>query len=147
MAILSQQSLFSDDQAITTTAISENVYDLGPAGTPYGGVAPLIQDVGKGVKVPLLVQVTEDFAGATSLTITVEVADNAALSSGAEVVASSGAILVDDLTAGYQLPIDVLPNGISKRYLGLRYTVVGTGTAGRITAGISMGNQTNIHGA
>ena len=63
--ILSAQQLFSDDQAITATAVSTNVIDLGVAGTPYGAVAALNQDVGKGAGVPVLIQVTEDFDNLT----------------------------------------------------------------------------------
>lgn len=143
--ILSAQQLFSDDQAITATAISENVIDLGVPGTPYGAVAALNQDVGKGASVPVLIQVTEDFATLTSLTITVEVSAAAGLTS--PKVLATETILVADLLAGKQTFMQVLPNGADLRYLGVRYTVTGTAaTAGKITAGISMGNQTNITG-
>lgn len=141
--IFSAQQLLSDDQAITATAISENVIDLGAPGTPYGAAAALNQDVGKGNPVPILIQVTEDFATLTSLTITIEVAANAALSSGAVVLASQ-TIAAADLVAGKQMSVQVLPNDANKRYLGVRYTVTGSdATAGAITAGITMGNQTN----
>lgn len=145
--ILSAQQLFSDDQAVTATAISENVIDLGVRGTPYDAAAALNGDIGKGAKIPLLAQVTADFATLTSLTITVETSDNADLTS-STVLYSSGAIAAADLVEGYQLPIDVIPNGATGRYIGLRYTVGGSNaTAGTITAGISMGNQTNVTGA
>lgn len=144
--ILSAQQLFSDDQAITATAISENVIDLGAAGTPYDAAASLNQDVGKGAKVPVLVQVTEDFAGLTSLTITIEASAAAGLTS--PVVLSEQTIVVADLVAGKQLFTQVIPDGADLRYLGVRYTVNGSSaTAGMITAGVSMGNQTNVTGA
>lgn len=144
--ILSAQQLFSDDQAITATAISENVIDLGVAGTPYGAAAPLNRDVGKGTPVPVLIQVTEDFATLTSLTITVEVSAAAGLTS--PQVLATETIAVADLLAGKQTYMQVLPNGADLRYLGVRYTVTGSNaTAGAITAGISMGNQTNTTGA
>jgi len=142
--ILSSQLIFSDDQAITATAISTNVVDLGVAGTPYGGKAALHQDIGKGAKVPILIQVTETFTNLTSLTIAIETGAAATLAT----VVISKSVLLADLVAGYQFPIDVLPNEIDERYLGVRYTVVGTAPdAGKITAGISMGNQTNVTGA
>lgn len=145
--ILSAQQLFSDDQAVTATAVSTNVIDLGVRGTPYDAAAALNGDVGKGAKVPILVQVTEDFATLTSLTFTIEVSANSNLSS-STVLYSSGAVAAADLVAGYQLPVDVLPNGATARYLGIRYTVGGSNaTAGKITAGITMGNQTNTTGA
>ena len=144
--ILSAQQLFSDDQAVTATAISTNVVDLGVAGTPYGAAAALNQDKGKGTPVPILVQVTEDFATLTSLTVTVEVSAAAALTS--PVVLASEIIPVADLVAGKQTFMQCLPNGADLRYLGVRYTVTGSSaTAGAITAGVSMGNQTNVTGA
>ena len=141
--ILSAQQLFSDDQAVTATAVSENVIDLGVAGTPHGG-NQLNQDVGKGNKVCFLAQVTEDFNNLTNLAIAIETGSTTSLGT----VVSTQTILLADLVAGKQLAIDVLPNGITERYLGLRYTVTGTApTAGKITAGVTMGNQTNVTGA
>lgn len=144
--IFSAQQIFSDDQAITATAISTNVIDLGVPGTPFGAVAPLNQDVGKGASVPILIQVTDDFNTLTSLTVTVEVSAAAGLTS--PVVLATEVILLADLVAGKQTFMQVLPNGADLRYLGVRYTVTGTPpTLGNITAGVSMGNQTNVTGA
>ena len=144
--ILSAQQTFSDDQVVTATAISTNVIDLGVAGTPYGAVAALNNDKGKGNKIPVLVQVTEDFATLTSLTITVEVSAAAGLTS--PVVLATEVVLVADLLAGKQMHMQVLPDGADLRYLGIRYTVTGANaTTGKIVAGISMGNQTNVTGA
>jgi len=141
--ILSEQSIFSDDQAITATAISTNVKDLGSPDTPYGANAQT-HDLGKGTKIPILVQVTEDFDALTSLTIAIEVGATTALGT----VIYTQSVLLADLVAGFQINPDVLPKGVDVRYLGCRYTVVGTNpTVGKITAGISMGNQTNTHGA
>ena len=144
--ILSANQLFSDDQAVTATAISTNVIDLGVPGTPFDAAAPLNQDVGKGASIPVLIQVTEDFATLTSLTITVEVSAAAGLTS--PVVLATEVILAADLIAGKQTFMQVLPNGADLRFLGVRYTVGGAdATAGTIVAGISMGNQTNVTGA
>lgn len=144
--ILSANQLFSDDQAITATAISTNVIDLGVRGTPYDAAAALIGDVGKGTPVPVLIQVTEDFATLTSLTVTLET-DAAATLDDAPVVLATEVIAVADLVAGKQTHMQFLPNGVTGRYLGVRYTVTGSdASAGKITAGITMGNQTNVHG-
>lgn len=144
--ILSAEQLFSDDQAVTATAISTNVIDLGVPGTPFDAAAPLNQDIGKGNPIPVLIQVTEDFATLTSLTITLEVSAAAGLTS--PVVLNTQTIAVADLLAGKQTFMQVVPNGADMRYLGVRYTVTGSNaTAGTITAGISMGNQTNVTGA
>ena len=140
--ILSAQQLFSDDQAVTATAISANVIDLGVPGTPFGAKAALVQDVGKGAPIPILVQVTADFATLTSLTITLETSAAAGLTS--PVVLASEVIAVADLLAGKQMFMQYVPNGADLQYLGVRYTVTGSNaTAGTIVAGISMGNQTN----
>lgn len=145
--IFSAQQLFSDDQAITATANSTNVIYLGAAGTPYGAAAALNRDIGKGAKIPLLVQVTEDFttsAGMTALTIALETGSTDAL--GTEI--ASQTILIANLVAGKQINLDFLPNGIIEDYLGFSYTpVTGDADGGAITAGITMGVQTNVTGA
>lgn len=144
--ILSLNQLFSDDQAITATAVSTNVIDLGAPQTPYGGQAPFHQDIGKGAGIPILAQVTEAFNTLTSLTVTIEVSANADMSSSK--VLASQTLTLAQLTVGRQLNVQVLPNGADERYLAMRYTVTGTDpTTGKVTAGISMGNQTNITGA
>jgi len=144
--IFSAEQLFSEDQAITVTAISENVIDTGVRGTPYGGASALEGDVGKGNPVCVLVQVTEDFATLTSLTIAIECDEAVGLDDDPTVL-TSVTIAVADLVAGKQIPVQYLPNECTKRYLGVRYTVTGSdATAGTVQAGITMGNQTNIHG-
>lgn len=144
--ILSAQQIFSDDQAVTATAISTNVIDLGAADTPYGAAAALNQDVGKGCPIPILVQVTAAFATLTSLTITLENSAAAGLTS--PVALATETIAVADLIAGKQMFMQYVPNGATLRYLGVRYTVTGSNaTAGNITASITMGNQTNVTGA
>jgi len=142
--IFSAQALFSDDQAITATADSTNVIDLGAAGTPYGGAAAFTRDVGKGAKVPVLVQVTADFNNLTSLAISISTGATTAL--GTKIVTQT--ILLADLVAGKQISIDCLPEDITGRYLGIEYVVAGTApSTGKITAGITMGNQSNVTGA
>lgn len=142
--IFSAQQLFSDDQAITASADSTNVIDLGVAGTPYDAAAPLNQDVGKGNKIPLLVQVTEAFDNLTSLEVIISTGATTAL--GTSVISQT--ILLADLVVGKQISLEVLPNDITERYLGIEYVVTGTApTVGKVTAGITMGNQTNVTGA
>lgn len=145
--ILSAQQLFSDDQAITASADSTNVIDTGVRGTPFGGAAALHGDIGKGNPIPILAQVTTAFTAAGAATMVINVSTGATTALGTT-IASVGPIAVADLVAGYQMAIQVLPNQITERYLGLEY-VVATGpmTAGNLTAGITMGNQTNVTGA
>ena len=142
--IFSAQQLFSDDQAITASADSTNVIDLGVAGTPYGAAAALNDDVGKGAKIPLLVQVTEAFDNLTTLEIKVSTGATTAL--GTTILSQT--IALADLLVGKQTSFDVLPNDITERYLGIEYVVVGTApSVGKVTAGIVMGVQTNVTGA
>jgi len=140
--IFSINQLFSDDQAITASAASTNYIDLGAVGTPARAAAPLPRDQGKGNKVPFLAQVTADFATLTSLAISLEMDDNTGFSSAT--VLSTQSIAVADLLAGKQIALDVLPRDLTERYIRLNYVVTGSAaTAGTITAGITMGNQSN----
>ena len=141
--IFSAQQIFSDDQAITASADSTNVIDLGVAGTPYDS-NQLNQDVGKGNKIPVLVQVTEAFNNLTSLEVIISTGATTAL--GTSVISET--IPLAELVAGKQMVIEVLPNELTERYLGIEYVVTGTAPAtGKVTAGITMGNQTNVTGA
>jgi hypothetical protein len=141
--IFDMQSLFSDAQAITVTAASTNVIDLGPVGTPINGIAPLKRDLGAGGPVPMRVQVNKTFVGLTSLKVTIQASDAEDFSSGVETVAETAAVLTADLVAGFVFQPQYMPNGADKRYLRLNYTVDGTATAGEMTAGLVCGNQTN----
>lgn len=138
--ILDNQTLFSDQQAITVTTVSTNTIDLGPIN------AGVVRDVGNGKPVPIVIQVTENFAaaGAAVLTMTLQSDDNSSFTSPKTISTVPGAA-VADLRAGKAITMDYLPRGANERYLRLNYTVVtGPMTAGRITAGIVMGgNQTN----
>lgn len=134
--IFDKQNTFSDAQAITATAGSTNTIDLGP-------IAPgMVRDIGKGTKIPLLVQVVEDFTNLTSLKIDVELDSTETFTPDKTI--TLGTFLLADLVAGFQIPFDVVPKGVNLRYMRLKYTVTGTAPdAGKITAGIVMGVQTN----
>jgi hypothetical protein len=140
--ILDKNLLLAEGQAVTATAISENVIRIPDAGVVYGEGAPISRDLGPGQEVPILIQVVEDFATLTSLTISLETADNAALSTNAEVLFSTGAIPAASLLAGYRTAVRVLPDFVLRDYLGLRFTVGGSdATAGQITA--ALGTEVN----
>jgi len=145
--IFSAQQIFSDDQAITVSADSTNVIDLGVAGTPFDAAAALNRDVGKGNPIPFLAQVTTTFTAGGAATLVMNISTGATTALGTT-IASTPAIPVATLVAGYQAAIQMLPNKIVERYLGVEF-VVATGpmTAGNLTAGITMGNQTNVTGA
>jgi hypothetical protein len=132
--ILDEQTLFSDQQAITASAASSNVIDLGVA-----------KDLGPGVPIPILIQVTEDFNNLTNLAVALEVDD--ADTFGSPKIVQTTTVLLADLVAGKQIPPMYVPQDVDERYARLNYTVTGTApTTGKVTAGLSMGNQTNIHG-
>ncbi len=131
--ILDSTLKFSADQAVTDTAVSTNVIDLGVSG----------RDIGIGETVPLRVSVTESFATLTSLTVSVETSDTENFAS-SDVVIQTGAVPVASLVNGYVFNINEVPKGVVGRYMRLNYTVAGTtATAGAITAGITAGNQNN----
>lgn len=139
--ILDSQNLMSDQQAIVATAVSTNVLDLRPVGIAKK-TQQLVRDIGSGSKVPLLIQVTEDFDALTSLTIDLQVSADEAFSSPISVVSES--VLLADLLEGRQSPIGEVPIHTDQPFMRMAYTVVGSNpTVGKITAGISGGNATN----
>jgi hypothetical protein len=140
--IFSKQQSFSEAQAITTSAASANVIDLGSPGTVLNAPYPLNRDIGRGTPIPLLVQVTTAFATLTSLKVAVQSSDTEAFGGQVDTVLESEAIPVAQLIAGYQFRLDFVPKGVKHRYVRLYYTVAGSNaTAGAVTAGITAGNQ------
>ena len=135
--ILDNQTLLSNQQAITATAASTNVIDLGPIG--YG----IVRDIGKGKPIPILVQVTEAFtaAGAATLTVALQTDDNAGFGS-PKTAYTTAAIALADLKAGNQITLDYIPRGTNERFMRLYYTVAtGPMTAGKVHAGVLHGGH------
>ena len=149
MAYIDSQLELSDAQAITTTAISTNVIDLATlrkGGSAAAGdiSANVQQDWGNGLHDNwAVVRVNTALTGGTSLAVTLETADNAALSVGQTVLATSGTVVAASLTKGTSLILIRLPSALYKRYLGFRYTVVGTFGAGSVDAYIASDPQSN----
>jgi hypothetical protein len=130
--ILDKETLFSEDQAITGTAVSTNVVDLVASG-----------NIGPGQPVQLQIQVTEDFDNLTDLTVDLETDDNEAFSSATTLLTSEAAPLAD-LKAGYRFNITYMPQ-TNEQYLRLNYKVNGSSpTQGKITAGVVEASQTNL---
>jgi hypothetical protein len=78
------------------------------------------------------------------LTITIEVSVDAAFTSPVVVYTSPAYVLADVATGARALLPDSIPVGTNLQYMRLKYTVAGTApTLGKITAGVSMGNQTS----
>jgi hypothetical protein len=134
--IFDSENLFSDKQAVTVTAASTNIIDLGVA-------AP--GDLGAGRAVSMAIQMTTaaTAAGAATVNFQLQVDDNAAFSS-PTTVASTGAIGKATLVAGYNVALQYVPLHTNERYFRINY-VVATGplTAGNIMAGIVCSLQTN----
>lgn len=139
MSLLDKQNEFSDSQAITVTAISTNVINTLP-GASFTNVT---QNLGGTLgSTFLVVQVDTLFAGtAGTLNISLESDSTANLATSPTVHYSSGSIPQASLIAGYQLVIP-LPFGNYEKYLGLRYTVGGTITAGAVSAFLTRDVQT-----
>lgn len=140
--IFDRTLLFSNAQAVVASAPSTDTVDLLATGTVYGAATALRKDVGKGYSIPLQLQVVEAFNTLTSLTVSVQCDDNAGFSSPKDVLTVT--LPLASLTAGATFPIIAVPPGVNERYVRLYYTVTGTApTLGRITAGVTMGGQTN----
>lgn len=136
--ILDNQTLLSNAQAITADAGSTNQIDLSPRG------AGIVNELGNGKQVPIVIQVVEAFNTLTSLTVSLQVDEDSAFGS-PKTVATTPAIPLASLVAGYQFNLDYIPRGANERYLRLFYDVTGTNpTLGKITAGVVLGgHQTN----
>jgi hypothetical protein len=137
--ILDKQTELSNAQAITTGSIlSTNTLDLGPvswAGNSVGDHGDPHSEV--------VFNVDTTFVGGTSVEAQLVSADDAALSSNLVVHASSGAILTAALVAGQIFPYKPILPIDAKRYFGVRYVVVGTFSAGNISARMTSDRQTN----
>lgn len=117
----------STAQAVTTTAVSTDKIDLLQA-----------REIGEGDDLFMVFTVGTAFAGGTSINFQVTVADDAALSTNATTIGMSGVIVTASLTAASQFLVRLNPQiaSLGRRYLGATYTVVGTMSAGTVTADI-----------
>lgn len=129
--ILDAQNEFSDAQAVTSTAISTNVIDLGATNT--------LKDIGAGESMYLVIltQTTAtDVSSDATLAVTLESDSTADLATSATVHYTTGTLAFAAFaTAGTVLAAVRLPIGSYERYLGVRYTVAsGPLTAGKFDA-------------
>lgn len=121
----------SEDQALTTTAVSTDKIDLSIA-----------RDIGEGEDLFMNFAVTTALAGGTSVKFEVVTSASADLSS-PTVVGSTDAIVTASLVAGYNTAVRINPQiaSLGQRYLGARYTISGTYTSGKVTADVVMDIQ------
>ncbi len=139
--LLSAQQTFSDGQALTVTAASTNIIDLGATGTVLGAPAALVRDIGKGEPIAILVQLDVN-SGGTSPTLDVALqVDTTDAFSSATTVATSQQIAGG--SAGDRVSLYWIPEGTNERYMRLNYTLGGTSPTYTVTAGVVAADQTN----
>ena len=128
--IIDKNLQLSDAQAVTASAASTNVIDLGAA----------YQEVAQGGMLHLVVSVPTTVTAAGAATVTVALQQSADNSTYTDVVVSP-AIGKASLAAGAQVVLPV-PPGLASRYLRAYYTVAtGPLTAGTFSANIVSGIQ------
>lgn len=142
--ILDNTNIYSDSQAVTATAASTNIIDIGAAGTAFGHAAAVARDIGKASEIPLYLSVTQAFNNLTSLKVSFQSDDDPAFGTANNTVGERTYALAE-LTLGARLPFPAeIPEGSAGRYTRLNYTVTGTApTTGKIFAGVVAARQTN----
>jgi len=110
-----------------TTVLSTNTIDLGSA-----------RDIGKGEMLEIAIEVITAASGGTSVQFQLIEADDAALTTNVQVIVQTDAIAVATLTAGVQVPLhyDRVDPYPARRYIGLRYALVGAVAAGAYWAAV-----------
>jgi len=136
--IFDKTLMFSENQSVIGgSVISTNVVDLGKS------TRGLVRDIGKGTGTPILIQVVEDFVGNDGLQVVCEISSKEDFSTDVDDLWVTPVAGVSKLKAGYVFTPEVIARGANKRYMRLKYLSNGSFTAGNVTAGITMGNQSN----
>ena len=137
--IIDGENEFSDAQAVTSTAISTNVIDLGATNT--------LKNLGNGGPIYLVIQTQTsctDTSSDATVTFSLESDSTANLATSATVHWTSGALaFATYATAGTRVATIALPwSKTYERYLGVRYTVAsGPLTAGAFDAFLTLDPQ------
>lgn len=133
--ILDKTLMFSELQALTTTAPSTNIVDLGS-----------VRDIGQGEELWLTVRVGTAAASTGSSTVTIALQTDTASGFGTAVtLAQTAAIAKASLTANTEVWKIPLPEGV-QRYLRLNYTVATADlTAGTFDAFLSLDRRQNSY--
>lgn len=125
--LLDTQAIISNAQPILMSQYSANVLYLGKGDASY---------------MPLLIQVVEDFAGCTGVSIDIETSAASNFSSSTTIDTVS--LGLAKLKKGARFDVYFVPKG-NLGYLRLKYTVVGTSTAGKITAAVVRTDDFGYH--
>lgn len=133
--ILDKLLMFSEAQAVTASAASTDVIDLGP-------IDGTRRDIGVGYPLEFWATVNTTAAAAGAATVNIQLQtspDNSTWTT----LTSTGDMGLSALTAGKRVMSQKVPQGV-QRYLRVNY-VVGTGplTAGAFTAGINLDVDNN----
>lgn len=121
----------SEGQALTsitdTSAVSDDKIDLGVA-----------KDIGEGEDLHAVFTITEAVTVGTSTKFEIIAASDAALTTNIVVLADTGAIATSLLTLYSRFAARLRPllGSTGQRYVGARYTVVGTNSTGKVTTDI-----------
>lgn len=137
--ILDRQNLVSWKQAITASAVSTDVIDLGPP--MWTGSSGNDRDI----DVIAVVETAFTAAGAATLEIQIQSAQDGAFTTNVLTHSSTGAIALAKLGVPGRLSQSLEIPADSQRYVRANY-VVATGpmTAGAITVGVTASRQTNF---
>lgn len=133
--ILDKLLMFSEAQAVTASAASTDVIDLGP-------IDGTRRDIGVGEPLEFWANVNTTAAAAGAATVNIQLQTSADNSTWVTLL-DSGSLALAALTAGKRVISAKVPQGVLK-YLRVNY-VVGTGplTAGAFTSGINLDVDAN----
>ncbi|EHW5098778.1 hypothetical protein K2806_001601 [Escherichia coli] len=127
--------MFSEAQAVTDTAASTDVIDLGP-------IDGNRRDIGVGYPLEFWALVNEAATASGEATVNIQLQTSEDNSSWTTIY-DSGALAKTSLTAGERVVSAKVPAGV-QRYLRVNYSVAaGPLTAGEFTAGISLDVDAN----
>lgn len=133
--ILDKLLMFSEAQAVTASAASTDVIDLGP-------IDGTRRDIGVGYPLEFFTNVTTTATAAGAATVNVQLQtspDNSTWTT----IYDSGALALAALVAGKRVASVKVPSGV-QRYLRVNYSVAtGPLTAGAFTAGINLDVDNN----
>lgn len=136
-------TLLSDAQAVTTSAVSTNAYRL-------SDLATRLRDLGSGSPVRVRFWIGTAFSGGTSIDFQLRLSSASSLTSNVLTLATSGAIVSADLTAGAYFDVGIpavaatLGDGALRQFFGAYYSVSGTYSQGTVTASLVTDGGLNV---